>query len=148
MHACVQAPGYRLHYFDMVPPVAPAVEPDPTVCYHKCASQDDPSKPWTQDVRETEVLASITWASCGKECQYHMGEGQWEDVEIAMNIAFEENHASDDEYVDDDDDLTRLHAVAHVEARVPDTGEILMCGGCEQEFFSQSGLSTRCIGCR
>ena len=78
-----------------------------------------------------------------------MGEGQWlwEDVEIAMSIAFEENqcHASDNAYVDDHDDLTSLHT--HVEARVPDTGKIymLMCGGCEQEFFSQSGLSTRCI---
>ena len=37
-----------MHYFDMVSPADPALEPDPTVCYHKIASEDDPSKPWTR----------------------------------------------------------------------------------------------------
>ena len=62
-----------------------------------------------------------------------------------MNSAYEDNHASDDAYVEDPPGPG-----AHADDRVPDTGKDLICEGCAQEFFSQSlsGLSARCIDCR
>ena len=62
-------------------------------CYHKLPSAEDPTKPWTENVRETEILATLEWGTCEEEeCKYHMGDGQWEDVEAAFNNAFEENN--------------------------------------------------------
>ena len=58
---------------------------------------------------------------------------------MIMNSAYYEakicNQASYDEYVADPTD-----ARAHVACRVPE-GKDLMCAGCDQDFFSQSGLA-------
>ena len=64
------------------------------------------------------------------------------EIEIS-NSVYEDNYASGDAYVED---LTAPRA--HVDARVPDTGKYLTCVGCDQEFFSQSGLSAKCTDCR
>ena len=128
------SPGYRLHYLDMTPPADPLAEPDAGGCYLKCSSQDDANAPWTQDVGETEVLLKITWTTC-QECKYHMGDEQWEKVEVAMNKATQE---SDDTY----------QKPEPKKAGVPDIGKYLMCGVCEGEFYSESGLSAKCTACR
>ena len=59
-----------------------------------------------------------------------MGDDQWEDVEIAMNSAYEDNYASGDAYVED---LTAPRA--HVDARVPDNGKYLACVGFDQRII-------------
>ena len=46
----------------------------------------------------------------------------WEDVEIAIDSAYEDNYESGDAYVED---VTAPRA--HVDARVPDTGKYLTC---------------------
>ena len=83
----------------MVAPADPNEERDAGGCYSKLASADDPNTPWTQDVRETEVIVKVTWTACD-ECKYHMGDGQWDDVEIAFNSTIEYDSNSDEEYED------------------------------------------------
>ena len=61
---------------------------------------DDKKRAWTQDVDETDMLLKVVWASCGDKCKFHMGDDQWEDIEAAANIAFENNNRSPDSDAD------------------------------------------------
>ena len=58
------------------------------------------------------------------QIQYHMGEDQWENVEIAMNMQRVRGQLRIGRrvYVED---LTAPRA--HVDARVPDTGNVNVC---------------------
>ena len=113
-------------------------------CYHKLPSAEDPTKPWTENVRETEILATLEWGTCeDEECKYHMGDGQWEDVEAAFNNAFEANNPA--AYPGNGSRNVSSRSVSMPLA----AGKYLTCQGtCGFEFFSQSGTSTHCIECR
>ena len=91
---------------------------------------------WTQDVGEGEILAEVLWGAC-EVCTFHMGDEQWEDIETEMNIAFDENYMSDDDYIPD------------AAVSMPSTGREIVCqGACGGKFWSHSGTSSHCIGCR
>ena len=80
-------PSYLLHYFDMVDPE------DAGGCYQLVNDPDNPTKAWTEEVGEGEVLAVVAWnpSMCGGDvkCKCHMGDDQWEDIESAMNVAYD-----------------------------------------------------------
>jgi hypothetical protein len=67
-------------------------------------------------------------------------DGQWEDIEIEMNSAFDENYSSDDEYVPH---------IPDADISMSSTGKEIVCmGACGGKFWSASGTSTHCLSCR
>ena len=105
-------------------------------CYQRVADPEDSSLAWTQDVGEGEILAEVVWGACDV-CTFHMGDEQWEDIEIQMNSAFDENYSSDNEYMPDAD------------VSMSSTGKHITCKGvCGGKFWSVSGTSTHCLDCR
>ena len=103
-------------------------------CYQRVANPDDSSLAWTQDVGEGEILAVVVWDACNV-CTFHKGHEQWEDIEIEMNSAFDEN-----EYVP---------PVSDADVSMSSTGKEIACmGACGGKFWSASGTSTHCLDCR
>jgi hypothetical protein len=114
-------------------------EPDAGGCYHEVADPVDSSLAWTQDVGEDEILTVVVWGAC-EVCEFHMGDEQWEDIEIEMNSAFDENHTSDNEY---------MPSIISVDGGMPSIGKENTCmGECGGRFWSASGTSTHCLDCR
>jgi hypothetical protein len=115
------------------------IELDAGGCYHKVALPEDSSMPWTQDVGEGEILAVVVWGACDV-CKFHMGDDQWENIEIEMNSAFDENYTSDNEY---------MPPAADGDVSMSLSGKKITCmGACGGEFWSVSGTSTHCLDCR
>jgi hypothetical protein len=81
-------PCYRLHYFDEED------REDVGGCYSPCSHPDDPNKAWTQDVLEEDVLLKIKWLTCS-ECEHHMGDDQWDEIESTMNTAHADAYSSE-----------------------------------------------------
>ena len=67
-----------------------------------------------------------------------MGDDQWENIEMELNNAFEDNHASEAD----------ADYVGRAVSCVADTRKDLTCMLCELVFYSESGVSTHCIDCR
>ncbi len=79
------------------------------------------------------------WGACDV-CKFHMGDDQWENIEIEMNSAFDENYTSDNEY---------MPPAADGDVSMSLSGKKITCmGACGGEFWSVSGTSTHCLDCR
>ena len=133
-------PVYTLHFFDMVAnPDDLGGDLDAGGCYQRVADPEDSSLAWTQDVGEGEILAVVVWGACDV-CAFHMGDEQWEDTEVEMNSAFDDNYSSDNEY---------MPPVPDADVNMPSTGKEIACMGvCGGKFWSASGTSTHCLDCR
>ena len=86
----------------------------------------------TTEVLEKCVLGVVQWVPCADAlCEFHMGDEQWDRLEcllVAVESSSDEDGGGD--------------------CPSEPQGKDLICQKCEQEFFSLSGTSTECTGCR